>query len=120
MSLNDLKKLTLEAALATGEKVTIVLNPQWPGAEVPQQHRHTNGLGYNLPRPTTDIDFGAAGLGVTLSFNGQPERCYIPWEALQAVVCSTLHGAWALDPMPTAQAPAPAIEPTRGGLKLVK
>lgn len=121
MSLNDLKEMTLKAALGTGAKTTVILDATKPRVGVPQHLlRETKlalDLGYNLPTPT-DIDFDDTGFSVTLSFNRTPTACFIPWASLITVLSPGVTGSWEVPE--ESDEPQPAAEPARGGLKLVK
>lgn len=119
MSLNDLKEMTLKAALGTGARITVILDATKPRVKVPQHLlRETKlalDLGYNLPTPTTDIDFNDTGFSVTLSFNRAPSACFIPWTALIAVISPVVSPR----EVPESDEPQP-VPGLRGGLKLVK
>lgn len=122
MSLNDLKEMTLKAALGTGARTTVVLDATKPNVKVPQhllrEKKLALDLGYNLPTPTTDIDFDDAGFSVTLSFNRTPTACFVPWAALITVLSPSVTGSWEVPE--ESDEPQPAPESARGGLKLVK
>lgn len=78
-----------EALLAEGVLVHVNLNPQHPGALVPEQFRKLKTLvltlGLNLAKPIPDLSSDADGIGATLSFGGRPFHCVIPWDSIYAM-----------------------------------
>lgn len=121
--MNELKEMTLKAALGTGAMATVVLDATKPRVVVPQHLLHETklalNLGYNLPTPTTDIDFDDMGFSATLSFNRTPTACYVPWASLIAVLSPGVTGSWEIEE--ESDEPVPTTKPARSsGLKLVK
>ncbi len=79
----------VEALLRTGS-VDLYLDPREPGVVVPPRFRQDAGLalriGGDLPVPLADLYVDDDGLSATLSFDGQPFHCEVPWRAVVAIV----------------------------------
>ena len=88
-----------EAILRT-ESVDLYLDPRKPGVVVPPKLRAAPGLvlriGHDLPVPIPDLYVDDDGFSGTLSFDGQPFHCEVPWSAVFAIVSTQKRGAvWA-------------------------
>jgi hypothetical protein len=88
-----------EAILRT-ESVDLYLDPRRPAVVVPPRFRGDHGLvlriGRDLPTPIPDLYIDDDGISATLSFDGQPFHCEVPWFAVVAIVSTQKNGAvWA-------------------------
>jgi stringent starvation protein B len=43
-------------------------------------------FGFNMPIPIPDLYLGDTGISGTLSFKGTPFECFVPWEAVFALI----------------------------------
>lgn len=87
-------------ALLRTESVDLYLDPRSPGVVVPPRFRADPGLvlriGRDLPVPIPDLYVDDDGISGTLSFDGQPFHCEVPWVAVFAIVSTQKAGAvWA-------------------------
>lgn len=84
---NEVKRAVVKEMLEHGACL-INLDPEHPGVVVPQHLRsgQTLGLriGYNLTPHISDLEIGQTAITATLSFNGKPFHCTIPWGAMFA------------------------------------
>jgi hypothetical protein len=66
------------------------LDPRRPGVVVPPhlagEPRLVLEVGYDMPVPIPDLVVSKAGIGGTLSFNREPFSCWLPWDAVFALV----------------------------------
>ena len=88
-----------EAILRT-ESLDLYLDPRKPGVVVPPKFRGDPGLvlrmGRDMPVPILDLLVDDDGISGTLSFDGHPFRCEVPWSAVFAIVSTQKAGAvWA-------------------------
>jgi len=93
------RRSIVEALLRT-ESVDLYLDPRRPAVAVPPRFRSDPGLvlrvGRALPVPIPDLYVDDEGISGTLSFDGQPFRCEVPWVAVFAIVSTQRAGAvWA-------------------------
>lgn len=93
------RRSLVEALLRTGS-VDLYLEPGRPGVVVPPRFRADPGLvlriGRDLPTPIPDLLIDDDGVSATLSFDGQPFHCEVPWAAVFAIVSTQKGGAaWA-------------------------
>lgn len=82
------KDVTL--ALLKQSSIFVHLDPRQKGVRVPEgfkkQPQLVLQLGLNMAVPIPDLDVGEEGIGCTLSFNRTPHYCWIPWQAIFALV----------------------------------
>jgi hypothetical protein len=93
------RRSIVEALLRT-EPVDLYLDPRKPGVVVPPRFRGDPGLvlrvGRDLPVPIPDLYVDDATISATLSFDGQPFHCEVPWSAVFAIVSAQKQGVvWA-------------------------
>ena len=93
------RRTIVEALLRTAS-VDLYLDPRELGVVVPPRFRKHAGLvlrfGRDLPVPMADLYIDDEGLSATLSFDGQPFHCEVPWRAVDAIVSTQKGGAvWA-------------------------
>jgi hypothetical protein len=67
------------------------LDPRKPGVDLPAPLKKDPKLvlqlaGKTLPIPVSDLVLNNEGITCTLAFSGNPQRCHIPWPAIQALV----------------------------------
>jgi stringent starvation protein B len=93
-----------EVALALLEQSSIFvhLDPRRDKVVVPQSYRSQPELvlqfGLNMRIPVPDLEVGEEGIAGTLSFARRPFWCWIPWEAVFAIVDQERRGlAWPED-----------------------
>jgi hypothetical protein len=82
------------------ESLDLYVDPRRPGVVVPPKFRGDPGLvlrvGRSMPVPIPDLLVDDDGISGTLSFDGQPFRCEVPWSAVFAIVSTQKPGAvWA-------------------------
>jgi hypothetical protein len=92
---SDFKVLALTTQLERG-LVYVTLDARQDGVLVPPELKARSGLtlvlGKDLPVPIPDLEVGQLALTATLSFNQQPFRCVIPWEAIYAFSVDGVNG----------------------------
>ena len=81
------KKRTLEQLLERGP-VLVHVDARRPEVSIPTRFRSDACLilrfGYSLNPPISDLTVDDEGVGGTLTFNGTPFRCVLPWTAVFA------------------------------------
>lgn len=77
-------------ALLKEPSVFIHLDPRREGVVVPpwfkRQPQLVLQVGLNMPTPIDDLEVADDGISCTLSFSRSPFTCYLPWEAVYALV----------------------------------
>ncbi|MCB9579530.1 MAG: hypothetical protein H6717_21040 [Polyangiaceae bacterium] len=77
-------------ALLESTDVFIHLDPRRDGVKVPAWFKHQPQLvlqvGLNMPVPIPDLEVDEASVSCTLSFNRSPFFCFMPWNAVYALV----------------------------------
>lgn len=83
------KKDVARALLLRGS-VFVHLDPRRPGVLVPARLRHQAQvvlqIGLDMPVPIPDLRVDEEGIFGTLSFKGIPFSCFVPWNAVFALV----------------------------------
>jgi stringent starvation protein B len=83
-------KREVAIALLQTNSVFVQLDPRHAEVRVPpwfrKQPRLVLQIGLNMAVPIRDLDVGEEALSCTLSFNRQPFFCYVPWQAVFALV----------------------------------
>jgi stringent starvation protein B len=84
------RKKAVALELLERTSVFIHLDPRRPGVIVPQnflkQPQLVLQIGLNMAIPIVDLDVGDEGISCTLSFNKRPCFCYLPWDAIYALI----------------------------------
>ena len=84
------KRSVMQALLMQASSVFVHLDPRHAAAAVPPQFRSSPLLvleiGMNMVRPIPDLRLEEDGINATLSFGGRPFQCWLPWDAIFALV----------------------------------
>jgi len=84
------RKKAVALELLERTSVFIHLDPRRPGVIVPsnflKQPQLVLQIGLNMAIPIVDLDVGDEGISCTLSFNKRPCFCYLPWDAIYALI----------------------------------
>jgi len=84
------RKKAVALELLERTSVFIHLDPRRSGVVVPpnflKQPQLVLQVGLNMAIPIVDLDVGDEGISCTLSFNKRPQLCYLPWEAVYALI----------------------------------
>jgi len=90
------KREAVDILLSSGANVFLHITPYVTGVRVPMSLRNELHLileiGFNMPLPIRDLIVDDEGLSATLSFDRQPHNCFVPWDAVIAVISSTGNG----------------------------
>jgi len=91
MSKTNIEKyIFVQRILEESPTCFIHLNGTHQDVELPQfllkKEQVVLQIGYTMPIPIPDLTICRRGISGTLSFNGQPEYCFLPWEAIFAVI----------------------------------
>lgn len=94
--LNREKREAVTAALSGGV-VMLHLDTSVPGVRVPGQFQGLGDLRLNVSYRYANVEviIDESKLAATLSFNGSPFRCILPWESVWAVSMKGATKAWA-------------------------
>ncbi len=89
MSERALKK-QIFSLLLENDSVFVHIAGTHPSVVVPA-HLHGKDqvvlqLGFNMPVPINDLEYNDEGVAATLSFKGKPGYCFVPWDAVFALV----------------------------------
>lgn len=125
-----LPKKDVALALLEQGAIFVHLDPRRDKVVVPQSYRSQPELvlqfGLNMRIPIPDLEVGDEAIAGTLSFARRPFWCWIPWEAVFAIVDPERRGAAWPEDAPTdgkaataGQKPAPAPNPKRAHLRAV-
>ena len=86
-------KKIVDLAIETYGECNVVLNPKLDGVRVPSrfldQEQMQLIIGHDLPNPIRDLAFDEEGFSGTLSFDGAPFFCKVPWSAVIGVIAGT-------------------------------
>lgn len=84
------KQAYVNYGLKTKESIFLYVDATKAGVLVPGRLRYKTCLslqiGYNMPVPIPDLRVDETGVSGTLSFGGSPFYCFIPWDALYALM----------------------------------
>jgi len=98
------KRAIAEALLERGS-IFIHLDPRAESVQVPSflraQPQVVLQVGLNMPIPIFDLNVDDDGVTATLSFNRTPHYCYVPWDAIFALVGEDGRGRVFLESMPS-------------------
>jgi hypothetical protein len=81
---------------------TVWLDGHFPGVRLPD-HKRSSWMslqfGEGMPTPIRGLTCDEAGIGGTLSFDAEPFRTWVPWEAVYAITSKIrgLHWSWTDD-----------------------
>jgi hypothetical protein len=115
-----LDKQDVAAQLLRDGSILVEFTIDYPGVHVPERFRVVQELalrfGYDLTPPIDDLWHDDYGIRGTLSFNGVPFMCHVPWGAVTSISSDGYghHVAW-----PPEVAMEIEAEPPRPKLKLV-
>lgn len=108
--------------LEGGRNVLVHFNPRVPSTCVPRQYQRDKAMaldiGYSMAKPIPDLVIEHDGFGATLSFGGQQQWVFIPFEAVFAMACDIVRIVWPQDVPPDLNLggrPAPAGATPRPG-----
>lgn len=90
-------KMLVARALLPWPWATIWIDGFAPGVVVPEAKRSAwlvLQLGEDMPTPIGGLTCNEAGIGGTLSFDGQPANTWVPWEAVFAIGEDHRHAEW--------------------------
>jgi GlpG protein len=95
----------LAAEMLKFGSIQVHLDPSRAGVIVPENFAKQSTLmlevGHDMVTPIPDLAVTASGISGTLSFDGQPFRCSVPWTAVTALTLDKKHSiAWDLGPAP--------------------
>lgn len=97
------------------------MDPRVEGVQVPSWLRHQAQLvlqvGLDMPIPIPDLEVTKDGVWGTLSFSHTPFTCFMPWEAVYALVGEEGRGMVWPDSMPTEVVEEVAREEAREAVK---
>ncbi len=83
------KRKVLDEFLGDGPAL-LQLDANCPGVDVPERYQSDSRLvlrlGHGLTPPITDMCIDDDGVTVTLTFQGQPYHCTLPWQSVYAIV----------------------------------
>ena len=83
------KRTVLDNFLAEGPAL-VQLDANSEGVDVPSRYQTDSRLvlrlGHGLTPPITDMTIDEVGISVTLTFQGQPYQCQLPWTSIYAIV----------------------------------
>lgn len=98
------KRAIAEALLERGS-VFVHLDPRHETVHVPvflrKQPQVVLQVGLDMPVPIPDLAIDDEGVTATLSFNRTPHRCFVPWDAVFALVGDDGRGRVFIESMPT-------------------
>lgn len=90
MKSNQFKKSFALACLTRSNSIFVHFDGTNKQTYIPSHIRNKDmvilQLGYNLQVPIPDLEFTDDGISATLSFSGKPHWCFMPWEAVFAIV----------------------------------
>jgi hypothetical protein len=73
--------------LVAESMVMVVLDPRTPGVDVPRTYLNDAELRLNVsPRFGAYFSFDRYGIWATLTFNGMPHDCIVPWAAVKRMI----------------------------------
>lgn len=87
-----------DVALALLEQATVLvhLDPRGEQVQVPpwfkRQPQLVLQIGLNMPKPIPDLNVDEQGISCTLSFSNSPHYCYLPWNAVYALIGASGRG----------------------------
>lgn len=96
-------------ALLEGTSIFVHLDPRKDAVVVPpwfkRQPQLVLQIGRNMAVPIPDLEVGAEGIACTLSFSRSPFKCFLPWDAIYALVSENNRGmVWPTDVPPEVSA----------------
>ena len=96
-------------ALLEGTSIFVHLDPRKDAVVVPpwfkRQPQLVLQIGRNMAVPIPDLEVGTDGIACTLSFSRSPFKCFLPWDAIYALVSENNRGmVWPTDVPPEVSA----------------
>lgn len=118
-------KKDVALALLERSSLFIHLDPRAADVQVPKwfqkQPQLVLQVGLNMPVPIRDLEVGDEAISCTLSFNRTPHFCWLPWEAIYALVGEEGQGmVWPDDVPPEVAAQAGSAAGARAKQKPVR
>jgi hypothetical protein len=105
-SVGNIKQLVVESLLLEEDFILIVVDPQHPQVALPdslKKKAEPVGLhiGMRLAKPIPDLQIDAEGISATLSFDGAPFYCFLPWTSIMQLSNGEEHLIWICPPSET-------------------
>lgn len=102
-SIGRLKRGVVDSLLVEEDFFLVIVDPHHPKIVLPESRKKAGEpvglhIGWRLARPIPDLHVDDQGITATLSFDGLPFCCFLPWSAMMQLSNGAEHLIWICPP----------------------